>query len=236
MPRPGEIDARRSSSLSSLCSASSRGAGYGRTSLTNGSATSLWSTCSNIVHGSIRGAFVGRSSLSSALFLEWCMSSRCLTLRPIPGSARSTPFWPTPRGRPSSPNCWDIGAGQPGETAKRCCTDWLTSAYARHFSGVWRQTRRHASFVPPFVPQHPRVDSRIHFLHGTPTGQACRGSLLTRSCRHRAAWGACPRRSAILQTQMTLSSNWPRHPAFYRITAGSNPARVATFKATIFNF
>jgi len=30
---------------------------------------------------------------------------------------------------------------------------------------------------------------------------------------------------------MTLSSNWPRHPTFYRITAGSNPARVAIFRS-----
>lgn len=28
-------------------------------------------------------------------------------------------------------------------------------------------------------------------------------------------------------TFLTLSSNWPGHPTFYRITAGSNPARVA---------
>ncbi len=34
---------------------------------------------------------------------------------------------------------------------------------------------------------------------------------------------------------MTLSSNWPRHPTFYRVIAGSNPARVATFPTTNMN-
>lgn len=38
--------------------------------------------------------------------------------------------------------------------------------------------------------------------------------------------------SAFRHFQMTLSSNWPRHPTFYRVIAGSNPARVANF---IFN-
>ncbi len=33
--------------------------------------------------------------------------------------------------------------------------------------------------------------------------------------------------------QMTLSSNWPRHPTFYRVIAGSNPARVANFHAHV---
>ena len=30
---------------------------------------------------------------------------------------------------------------------------------------------------------------------------------------------------------MTLSSNWPRHPTFYRVIAGSNPARVANLNS-----
>lgn len=33
--------------------------------------------------------------------------------------------------------------------------------------------------------------------------------------------------SAFRHFQMTLSSNWPRHPTFYRVIAGSNPAGVA---------
>lgn len=31
----------------------------------------------------------------------------------------------------------------------------------------------------------------------------------------------------------TLSSNWPRHPTFYRVIAGSNPARVANLHAHV---
>lgn len=31
----------------------------------------------------------------------------------------------------------------------------------------------------------------------------------------------------------TLSSNWPRHPTFYRVIAGSNPARVAILHAHV---
>lgn len=37
--------------------------------------------------------------------------------------------------------------------------------------------------------------------------------------------------SAFSHFPKTLSSNWPRPPTFYRITAGSNPARVAIFHA-----
>ena len=39
--------------------------------------------------------------------------------------------------------------------------------------------------------------------------------------------------STFRHFQKTLSSNWPRHPTFYRITAGSNPARVAIFHAHV---
>ena len=39
--------------------------------------------------------------------------------------------------------------------------------------------------------------------------------------------------SSTFRHFMTLSSNWPRHPTFYRITAGSNPARVAIFHAHV---
>ena len=36
-------------------------------------------------------------------------------------------------------------------------------------------------------------------------------------------------RHFIFHVQTTLSSNWPRHPAFYRITAGSSAVRDSAF-------
>ena len=69
---------------------------------------------------------------------------------------------------------------------------------------------------------------------GRRSGRACRGPLLTGSCRQRAAWGASPPSSAIFNAApsgpprcivfSTLSSNQTGHLAFNQKTRGQIPA------------